>query len=456
VDDTATIAPKQRAARKKKAATDPIAEIDAMVQTIHDSQQHSASGIPVHCSFDRIVDLIEVIPHPRNPNKHPEKQIQLLAKIIKHQGWRAPIVVSKLSGFIVAGHGRYTAARLLNVDSVPVNFQAFATQADEYAHMIADNRIAELAELQDDLLRELMRDLKTDHFDLELTGFGESFLEKLNQIDAQQTIAGANGPQTAEELSSDLGGAKALKSDMLFESKAPFGMPEIRKEMCMAIPKNLETFAGWENIGDHTKPEDTWLYIWATDVLRGLDFHKAIVGFYCDDYRFECFWENPSIYTAKLLNAGVLGALGPDFSTWSNYPTVVKMWQCYRQRWVTRYFQECGIKTIPSIDDSSCTALDFCFAGVPKNLPAVSVQIQTGRKTVDEIVQIRKSLLAIIDALLPDQLLLYVGMNYEPILENLFPPSLDLVVLRNRLTRRAESIKENTRQLKKTSAANRG
>lgn len=53
-----------------------------------------ASSIPVYCAFDEIIDVAELVPNPRNPNKHPESQIQLLAKIIKAQGWRAPITVS--------------------------------------------------------------------------------------------------------------------------------------------------------------------------------------------------------------------------------------------------------------------------------------------------------------------------------------------------------------------------
>ena len=56
---------------------------------------------------------MDLVPHPRNPNKHGDNQIALLAKIIGNQGWRNPIVVSERSGFIVAGHGRLGAARVL-------------------------------------------------------------------------------------------------------------------------------------------------------------------------------------------------------------------------------------------------------------------------------------------------------------------------------------------------------
>jgi len=392
--------------------------------------------------------VVNLVPNPRNPNKHGDKQVALLAKIIRHQGWRAPIVVSNQSGFIVTGHGRYQAARLLNVEQVPVNYQDFKTPADEYAHLIADNRIAELAELDDDPLRDILNELKNQDLDLQLTGFDDKFLEKLNTKDAGKPL----GAETTEELSSELPGAQALKQDMVFASQAKYGIPELRNDMLMPIPENLETFAGWENIKGHT---GNWLYIWATDVLRGLDFTKTLVGFYADDYRFECFWDKPAEYVAKLINARVLGAIGPNYSLWTSFPYAVQIWNTYRARWVTRYFQEAGIKVIPDVNFSDEASFDFCLEGIPKNAPAIAMQIQTSQKTTEEILLIRRSITHILNTLLPDSVLLYVGANWEQVVEGVFPSSLKLCVLQNRLVRRAESIKQNTKLLNKEAAAHK-
>jgi len=105
------------------------------------------TNISIHCAFDEIVDTAALIPNPRNPNQHPENQIHLLAKIIKAQGWRAPITVSTRSGFIVRGHGRLLAAQHLGLEQVPVDRQDYTSEAEEWADLIADNRISELAEL---------------------------------------------------------------------------------------------------------------------------------------------------------------------------------------------------------------------------------------------------------------------------------------------------------------------
>ena len=66
-------------------------------------------GIKVWCSYDEIVKLDTLKPNPRNPNKHPEAQLDLLASIIQKGGWRACITVSRRSGYIVKGHARREA-----------------------------------------------------------------------------------------------------------------------------------------------------------------------------------------------------------------------------------------------------------------------------------------------------------------------------------------------------------
>ena len=140
---------------------------------------NTASTIPIHCSYARLADVTSLVANPRNPNKHSDKQVALLAKVIRHQGWRAPITVSKRSGFIVTGHGRLAAALLLQVEQVPIDEQDFATEADEWAHLVADNRIHELAELDRAALRELAESLDSGDFDMDVTGFDALALEEL-------------------------------------------------------------------------------------------------------------------------------------------------------------------------------------------------------------------------------------------------------------------------------------
>ena len=147
-------------------------------------------GPLIHCAHDRMADIATLVANPRNPQIHPEAQVALLARIIAHQGWRSPIVVSRRSGFVVAGHGRLLAARKLGLVEGPVNDQDFATEADEWAHLLADNRLSALAETDEGLLRGLVVELQATDLDLNLTGFDEAALgELLNISDAVEAVS---------------------------------------------------------------------------------------------------------------------------------------------------------------------------------------------------------------------------------------------------------------------------
>ena len=60
-----------------------------------------ADGVPVFCAHDKIVDVATLVPNPKNPNKHPDAQIQLLGRIIRQTGW-APSSSSPRSCSFVA------------------------------------------------------------------------------------------------------------------------------------------------------------------------------------------------------------------------------------------------------------------------------------------------------------------------------------------------------------------
>ena len=138
-----------------------------------------ADSVPVYCAHDAIVDVAKLVPNPKNPNKHPDEQIQLLGRIIRQTGWRQPITVSTRSGFIVKGHGRLSAALLEGVKEVPVDYQNYASEAEEYADLVADNRIAELSEIDNKMLADIFADIDTGEIPLEMTGFTEKEVESL-------------------------------------------------------------------------------------------------------------------------------------------------------------------------------------------------------------------------------------------------------------------------------------
>ena len=121
------------------------------------------------------VKTADLTPRPNNRNSHPEEQIDRLAKIVDHNGFRVPIIVSKLSGLVVAGHGRLEAAKRLGLEKVPVIYQDFASEDEEYQFHVADNGIARWAELD---LSGINADLENiGPIDIDLLGIKDFLVE---------------------------------------------------------------------------------------------------------------------------------------------------------------------------------------------------------------------------------------------------------------------------------------
>src|SRR5438552_4110913 len=129
-----------------------------------------AKAPAVRCSFSKMALAAELQPNPKNPNKHPAEQLRLYAKILLHQGWRKPITLSKQGGLIVTGEGAWRTAIAEGWKQVPVDVQEFKTPADEAAHLLADNRLPQMAEGDDKLFAALLKSDVEGNLDLEIAG----------------------------------------------------------------------------------------------------------------------------------------------------------------------------------------------------------------------------------------------------------------------------------------------
>jgi DNA modification methylase len=113
-----------------------------------------------------------LIPYARNARTHSPTQVAMIAGSIREFGFTNPVLVDGENG-IIAGHGRVMAARQLGMGSVPVIELAHLTEAQKRAYVLADNKLAEQAGWDNDLLAlELgeLADLGIDLGDLGFTG----------------------------------------------------------------------------------------------------------------------------------------------------------------------------------------------------------------------------------------------------------------------------------------------
>src|SRR5450759_5862879 len=88
--------------------------------------------------------LDQLIPYPKNPRRHSDAQIAAIAGSIAAFGFNAPILVDSKSG-ILAGHGRYLAARKLGMETVPVIVLDHLSEIEKRAYLLADNQLGTLS-----------------------------------------------------------------------------------------------------------------------------------------------------------------------------------------------------------------------------------------------------------------------------------------------------------------------
>lgn len=122
----------------------------------------------------------ELKPYYRNNRKHPQTQIDKLAKQISAHGWDVPIVVDK-DFVIIKGHGRHKAAKQLKLKTVPVIVRDDLTPEQCNAARLADNKLSELAEIDMESIQAELDALKLVDFDLDLTAFDSWNLEETKE-----------------------------------------------------------------------------------------------------------------------------------------------------------------------------------------------------------------------------------------------------------------------------------
>jgi DNA modification methylase len=142
--------------------------------------------------------LERLVPYARNARTHSDEQIAQIAASIAEFGFVNPILVGG-DGVVVAGHGRLAAARKLGLETVPVVVLDHLTPTQRRALVIADNRIAENAGWDEQLLALELEDLRMEDFDLGTLGFDDGEIDEL-LADIDTTPEGNTDPDDAPEV----------------------------------------------------------------------------------------------------------------------------------------------------------------------------------------------------------------------------------------------------------------
>ncbi len=197
------------------------------------------------------VPLDEITPYENNPRVN-EGAVEQLAKIIEQFGFRNPAVLNK-DKVIIEGHTRLLAVKKLGWETMPCIIATDLTPEQEQALRIADNKIAEIAEWDEDKLKVELAALQEAGFDLSLLAFQDDELDEL--LGGEIGTHGETEPDAAPEV------------------------PEV------AVSKSGEVYVLGKHLlvcGDSTKAEDVAKVcgeneadLWLTDPPYNVDYHGS-------------------------------------------------------------------------------------------------------------------------------------------------------------------------------------
>ncbi|MGO5577495.1 site-specific DNA-methyltransferase [Catenibacterium mitsuokai] len=134
-----------------------------------------------------MVSIDKLVPYVNNARTHSPEQINKLRSSLREFGFINPVIIDKDYG-VIAGHGRLMAAKEEGIDEVPCVLVDYLTDAQKKAYIIADNRFAQDAGWDEELLRIEIESLQAEAFDISLTGFEDQELVDLFNDDESSKV----------------------------------------------------------------------------------------------------------------------------------------------------------------------------------------------------------------------------------------------------------------------------
>jgi hypothetical protein len=289
-----------------------------------------------------------------NPRKITKKDLGRLVDSIRINGfWKhRPIALSERDGklIVLAGHQRIKAAKKLKMSEVPTILYHDLTEEQEADIVLRDN----INNGEWDFAILQLDDWK-EKADFDFIGL-EMPVEK--HEDEPEDKPGEE--EESEEVSDDdpidedkMEFYNSMLNDCLYESNNQFDIPNLLLEQ--QAGKLLLPFAPWG--ADSRLRKDVATY-----------------HFYVDDYRFEAIFKDP----IKVLTCGVKALVEPNLSVYDTTPIAYGLQQIYKKRWISRYFQECGIKVYADLN-VSVKFREYNKMGLPKGYNAFFTRGYAGR-----------------------------------------------------------------------------
>lgn len=324
----------------------------------------------------KTLKLKDLKPYDKNP-RHNDEAVELVANSIKEFGFKVPIVIDR-NNVIVCGHTRYMACKQLKIKEVPCVVADDLTDNQIKAFRLADNKVAEKAEWDYDLLNAEIDDI----VNIDMEDFGFEFIDEEyeKQVNAEET-------QRRVENILNLEYAQ-------FKGEGKYDIPKL--EPVYELPK-IKEWIGFNYVLSDTNPEG-----------------KA-VHFFIDDYQFERLWNTPERYVDKLKQYVCVAT--PDFSPYGDMPLATQIFNIYRKNWIGAYLQQNGVTVIPTVRASTDErSLEFYLDGFPKESIVLISNMWTKNKEQKEYFM--REYRGMVETLNPKKIFMY-GKEMDELKENI-------------------------------------
>lgn len=310
-------------------------------------------------------------PYANNPRKN-DSAVDAVAASIKEFGFKVPIVIDSL-GEIVCGHTRFRAAKKLGLQSVPCVIADDLTGEQIKALRLADNRVGEMAEWDDDLLKTEIADI----FDIDMKSFGFDIPDLLLSEEKEE-------PDYKEKTRHAVLNIQNLDKAQ-YEGVGLYDIPQL--EPVRDLPE-IKEWIGFNYVLTDNHPEG-----------------KA-VHFFMDDYQFERIFNQPERYIERLKRYVCVAT--PDFSPYGDMPHALQIMSHYKKNWVGKFLQENGVTVIPTIRASSDPrSLEWFLDGEPVGGIVLISSMWTGKKGFSEADRNEWNLM--VEKLKPKKIFVYGG-----------------------------------------------
>lgn len=199
--------------------------------------------------------VADLVPYAKNARQHPPEQIDQIAASMERFGFTIPMLVAE-DGTIIAGHGRLMAAAQLGLAEVPVMVARGWSEEDRRLYTLADNRLAEIAEWDPEMLRIEIGELREDFGieDMSLIGFSAEDLAEILPDALIDTTGGLTDPDDVPEVPEApvtrpgdvwlLGRHRLLCGDSTVSTDVQKVLGDVKADLCFCDPPYNVDYAG--------------------------------------------------------------------------------------------------------------------------------------------------------------------------------------------------------------------